>query len=133
MNILTPKLLLIQMDHEKAGKITAEVRNSFPHGTVISISAEEETTPLGALAGADGWMNLELMKNLPPAYPIEEEMMVICGFGEEDFDRLLKVLRRNGLNVSLKAVLTEQNAVWNARQLYGEISLEREYMTRKSR
>lgn len=86
----------------------------------------EEQAPLGLLAGARDWMNPLLAGNRREPGPITEEMLVFAGFSDGLLDLFLKKLRQNQAAVSLKAVLTEQNAVWNAGQLQEELKQERE-------
>lgn len=86
---------------------------------------EEELAPLGLLAGARGWMNPLLSGRRKEAGEVTEEMLVFVGFSDRLLDLFLKKLRQNQASVSLKAVLTEQNAVWNARQLQEELKQER--------
>lgn len=93
---------------------------------------EEELAPLGLLAGARGWMNPLLSGSRKESGAITEEMLVFAGFSDTLLDLFLKKLRQNQASVSLKAVLTEQNAVWNAGQLQEELKQEREAFLKAS-
>lgn len=59
-----------------------------------------------------------------PALP--EPILVFCGVGSAQLDRLLQALRKLGLpRTCLKAVLTAENANWSFFQLYQELTQER--------
>lgn len=98
----------------------------------VEIKKAEEQAPLGLLAGARDWMNPLLSANKREPGPLTEEMLVFAGFSDKLLDLFLKKLRQNQAAVSLKAVLTEQNAVWNAGQLQEELKQEREAFLKAS-
>lgn len=98
----------------------------------VEIKKAEEQAPLGLLAGARDWMNPLLSANKREPGPLTEEMLVFAGFSDKLLDLFLKKLRQNQAAVSLKAVLTEQNAVWNAGQLQEELKQEREAFLKSS-
>ena len=68
----------------------------------------------------------------PAAPAFSEEMLVMAGLSDESLEVFLAKLRQYHAGVSLKAVLTQQNAVWNAGQLQGELKRERAEFFRKS-
>ena len=47
----------------------------------------------------------------------EDAFMLLCALGERQLDRLLGEMRRAGLSVPYKAVLTETNRTWTLRAL----------------
>ena len=58
-----------------------------------------------------------------------EAMLILCGFGRPDLDRLLSAIRKGKLkNVALKAALTPTNALWSGVKLQGELAQEHAYM-----
>lgn len=58
--------------------------------------------------------------------PLGGQMMVLCDLGDK-LDEVLAALRGAGIGAeTLKAVLTETNAGWNAVELYRELQRERE-------
>ena len=60
-----------------------------------------------------------------------EEMVVFADFPAPLFNLTLNRMRSSALpQVSLKAVLTETNRLWNSEQLYEELSKEREAFAR---
>ena len=60
-----------------------------------------------------------------------EEFMLLCGFDQKSLDAVLNFMRKNKMNVSLKAMLTETNSGWTLARLLKEISAERQMLTRK--
>ena len=59
------------------------------------------------------------------------EMMVMAGLGGERIDQVLRALRKSGVSVPYKAVLTAANQTWNAWDLFAEIKKEHETMNGK--
>ena len=58
--------------------------------------------------------------------PLGGRMVVLCEL-EDKLDDVLAALREAGIGAeTLKAVLTETNAAWNAVELYAELQRERE-------
>ncbi|MEA4955209.1 MAG: DUF3783 domain-containing protein [Pseudoflavonifractor sp.] len=84
-----------------------------------------ETADLGRTVGAlaEGMKAAEEGES-HPALP--EPVLVFCGVGSAQLDRLLQALRKLGLpRTCLKAVLTGENAGWSFFQLYQELTQER--------
>jgi len=52
-------------------------------------------------------------------------MLVFCGLTGAQLDRLLSSLRRAGVRIPLKAVLTPTNAGWDSVKLHSELERER--------
>lgn len=68
---------------------------------------------------------------VPPVdQPLPEPVLVFCGLSNSQLDRMLAVLRRQKV-FCLKAVLTPDNAKWTFRALYGELTRERESLSKK--
>ena len=58
--------------------------------------------------------------------PINEELLVLCGFTEERLEQLLGRLKKAGVSRSvMKAIVTESNAHWNVYELYSHLAEER--------
>ena len=130
MHIKQEAILMFRIDDAKRRVIETIC---FQMGmTAVEVAAEEENAPLGLLAGAEGWRNPLLMGNIREVQPLTEEMMVMAGLSDESLEVFLAKLRQYHAGVSLKAVLTQQNAVWNAGQLQGELKRERAEFFRKS-
>ena len=56
------------------------------------------------------------------------EMLVMAGLSENQVDQVLKALRRAGLDIPYKAVLTAANQNWNVWELFQAIKKEHETM-----
>ncbi len=90
------------------------------------VERSEFNQPLGLLAGLGGLQAAECAYEGEAA---QEEMLLLCGFGRQELDRLLAAIRKGALRqVRLKAMLTPSNCAWNALQLFDEISAEHEAM-----
>ena len=90
--------------------------------------------PLGQLAGLD----VSAAEEEETTEVFRDEMLVMCGLGQGQFQAFLDQLRRSRATVALKAVLTESNAAWSSFRLHREIAAEHEAMknissTRKAR
>lgn len=82
--------------------------------------------PLGYLAGVPG---VEPVSKAYAGDEAREEMLILCGFGRPDLDRLLSAIRKGKLqNVALKAALTPTNALWSGVKLQAELAQEHAYM-----
>ena len=66
-----------------------------------------------------------------PADSLEGELLVFAGFFGGTLDRVLAALRKKGLRIPYKAVLTASNQDWTVRQLHREIQAEHAAMTGK--
>ena len=64
---------------------------------------------------------MEIFDGTPPG----ESMLVFCGLGEGQLDKLLAALRRNEVHVDFKAVQTPTNQQWSALRLYAEMEREK--------
>ena len=92
--------------------------------------------PLGMAADAKEWINplLASTHGIQNHGPLTEPLLVMAGFDEKLLDRFLAAMRSEQLSISMKAVLTENNANWNALQLAGHIDQERRAIqSRKSK
>lgn len=98
---------------------------------VRAVPEEEYAAPIGLAAGAKNWRNplLAGTHGMKESGPLTEPLLVMAGFDEKLLDRFLSRLRRERLELPLKAVLTPDNANWNARDLFAHIVQERsEYL-----
>ena len=99
---------------------------------VKEIAIEEYGKPLGDLAGIKGFsMNGEESFSGEGRMTLGElsgEMLVMAGLSENQVDQVLKALRRAGLDIPYKAVLTAANQNWNVWDLFQEIKKEHETM-----
>lgn len=124
-----PEILIFCMENSKQQLLLGLCRQL--HIKAVVCSDDMETAPIGLLCGAQDWNNPLLRVPEGSFPPLSEEMILIAGFSEELLDRFLKESRRKGCSVSLKAVLTPNNAVWNARMLQDHVKQERTEVMRR--
>ena len=96
---------------------------------------EDANLPLGAAADAKGWLNplLAQTHNTEDPGPLTEPLLVMAGFDDRMIDRFLAAMRAENLSISMKAVLTDNNANWNALQLAGHIAQERQMIINRNK
>ena len=77
---------------------------------MVQVKKEAYSQTIGYLAG------LKEMEENPEKYAGEEldqEMMIFAGLSNQRLDELLKAMRKAGVRVPYKAILTETNCTWN--------------------
>lgn len=97
---------------------------------IKNIAPEQANEQVGALARVAGFEKA----GAPAADPettakLQEEMLVLCNFSEARLDALLQGMRKSGVRIALKAMLTESNCSWTFLQLYEELQEEHARMT----
>lgn len=102
---------------------------------IKNLTPERCEKKIGYLAGLDGFENEDRVPDNTDVsgvgqqaspIPIDEELLVLCGFTEERLDRLLEKLRKAGVPKSvMKAIITQANAHWTVYELYGHLVEER--------
>lgn len=91
-----------------------------------AVPQEALSQPLGYLAGVPG---VEAADESYTGSEAQEEMLIFCGFGRPDLDRLLSAIRKGKLQkVDLKAALTPTNSLWSGLKLQQELAQEHAYM-----
>lgn len=97
------------------------VRMAFaPCGmTVVFVPPEALGLTLGALAESES----------PPCAggrgeTLAEPMLVFCGFSDARMDQALSAMRRAGLHIPCKAMLTAKNRAWKPARLLAELRRE---------
>lgn len=98
---------------------------------IRNIAPEQVQEQVGALAGAAGFEKSGAASTADPEAleKLQEEMLVLCNFSEARLDALLQGMRRSGIRIALKAMLTESNAWLDVPQLYEELLKEHAIMT----
>ena len=87
---------------------------------VKPVSPEDYAQPLGALLGLQERINAEVTGDAEVG-----EMLVMAAFDNALVNRFLAALRQLRIPpFRLKAMLTPTNVLWNACQLYAELSAE---------
>ena len=86
----------------------------------VTVSPESYALPILSVAsGVKANANPLVFGNL------SEGMLVFVNLSDTVLDVLLGAMRTNGIRVSLKAIMTPHNAVWDAHTLYNELCRER--------
>ena len=101
--------------------------------TTDVIHLSEINKQFGYISGNRRLMEVaDLLKSLFPNYRIyrydEDEMLVLNHFTESQMNYMLAYLRKEKIQIPLKAVLTPTNRHWNSLELYAEIKKEHEQM-----
>ena len=125
---MAAKLLIYQMD---------EVRMQAVEGLCaafgiepVRVDGSSYGAPVGLLSGSTDLRELSqgagVMADPKSAQPLDEEMIVMSGFTQKQFNTLLDALRETGLRISLKAVETPTSRYWTGEMLQTELCRERE-------
>ena len=96
--------------------------------TVKAVPIEEYAQTIGTLAGAAGCVRTEEVYAGPP---LGEPMLVFCGFYGDRMNHALNAMRRTGLRIPYKAMLTAANRGWRPAELFAELQKEHAAMTAK--
>ena len=116
------EVFLYNIGGEKLRKIrTALIRLGLSGRTV---SYSEYGHPIGFLAGIEGF-------EPSGEYSGEDftgEMLLMSGLSSRQFSALLDALRASRCTVTLKAVVTESNALWSSSELYRALRTEHDTM-----
>ncbi|MCB6200990.1 DUF3783 domain-containing protein [Extibacter muris] len=97
---------------------------------VRHVEKEEYHVPIGVLAGAD---KMEGERPVFEGEGFSDEMLVMNAESEEMMDKALFLMRKEGVKVGLKAMLTPSNREWTSTALHDEIQKEHEYMKEMER
>ncbi len=87
--------------------------------TVREVAPEQLLCPVGALAGCGGPFGPRFFGKAP-----EEPGLVMAGFSRAMLDAALGALRKSGVSIPLKAMLTPHNQDWSMLELIGELRRE---------
>lgn len=63
--------------------------------------------------------------------PLGEPMLVFCGFYGDRMNQALNAMRRTGMRIPYKAMLTAANRGWRPAELFAELQKEHAAMTAK--
>ena len=120
------KVLLYRLgeETEKGAALRAVLREQ----KLLTLTVEENQ--LGETAGRLVSTNAAPVDAPAPESAPEAEFMLLCALGDRQLDRLLAAMRRAGVSVPYKAVLTETNKTWKLCQLIEEVVKEHELMKR---
>lgn len=117
------KVLLYRLGEEtETGKALRAILREMK---LLTLSVGE--AHLGETAGRLVATNAEVSGEAPECVP-RAEFMLLCALGDGQLDRLLAAMRRSGVSVPYKAVLTETNKNWTLCKLIEEVVREHEAM-----
>ena len=92
---------------------------------IKNVAPEAVGQTVGCLLGRKGF---DAREN-PEAPTLAEPMLVLDGFTDKRLDILLREMKKHGVSVPYKAIVTETNIGWIFHQLYEELAREHEAMS----
>ena len=95
---------------------------------VKAVPLADYAQTVGALAGAADCLRTE---EVYAGLPLGEPMLVFCGFYGDRMNQALNAMRRTGLRIPYKAMLTAANRGWRPAELFAELQKEHTAMTAK--
>ena len=100
-----------------------------PRGMAVKlVPPADYVQTIGALAGAAGCARTQEVYS---GAALAEPMLVFCGFYGNRMDEALGAMRRMGLRIPYKAMLTASNRGWKSAELFAELKREHEAMARR--
>ena len=93
---------------------------------IKNVAPEAVGQTVGCLLGRKGF---DAREN-PEAPALAEPMLVLDGFTDKRLEILLRKMKKHGVSVPYKAIVTETNIGWIFHQLYDELAREHEAMSR---
>lgn len=124
-----PTLLFYNLDNETGKKLKFLC---LKHKIKIrAVEKSQYSAPIGSLIGL---LSPEDTADKEGTYAnqqdFDDEMLVFCGFSNQLLDAFLLEFKKNRIpRIALKAVLTEQNLLWNAYALHDELEKEHQMMS----
>ncbi len=104
---------------------------------IRNISPEQINEKVGYLAGLPGFEavkddaqeNTDTENNEEKV--ITEDVIVLKNFSDRKINELVYNLKKSGVPIALKAVLTQQNSQWTFYHLYEQLKQEHEVLSKK--
>ena len=93
---------------------------------IKNVSSEAVGQTIGCLLGRKGF---DAREN-PEARALDEPVLVMDGFTDKRLEILLREMKKSGVSVPYKAIVTETNLGWLFHQLYDELAAEHKAMQR---
>lgn len=125
---MKPTVLLYNFNNpERNRKITLAL---MPLGFRLKkVDIADYYQQIGYVAGIKG---MDAIEEKYEGENLEGEMLVMVGMTSAQIDKLIMAFKKNGIpKVNCKAVLTDTNQYWNAIDLYKELKLEHETLSKK--
>lgn len=122
---MKPTILLFNFtDKPRLDKI---IRAILPLKVKIKkVNREDYMQSIGYLLGKKDIDPIEKKYDGPE---LDDEMLLLADMMDSQINQLLLSLRKAGVSIKLKAVLTENNQYWNTLQLYEELKKENEALS----
>ncbi len=121
------KALLYRLDGEdETGKRLREILRAQ---SVLALDVSEDR--LGERVGKLASTNAAPTDAPAPERIPETPLLLLCALGDRQLDRLLAALRREGVAMPYKAVLTEHNREWTFARLAEEVAREHEALQKR--
>ena len=119
---MNPMILCYNIQPEKLGRMRVLCLRL---GIRVRVAQPAEfALPIGVLAGV-----ADAPKNLAPAEPFDDEMLVMAHFQPGMLDAFLDGFRQSRIpSVALKAMLTPTNAAWPGHELHRAVAEEHAQM-----
>lgn len=111
----------------KGGEQTALLKSILVRmgARIKNVAPDAVGQTIGYLLGRKGF---DAREN-PESPALSEPMLVLDGFTDKRLEILLREMKKNGVSVPYKAVVTETNLGWIFHQLYDELVREHEAMS----
>lgn len=130
---MTPQILLYNItNEEQKKKIKALILRLKIRARIVE--KDRYIEPIGSLAG----MDIDTMQDPSDRSFAEtpegdmtdfsDEMLIFCFLSDGLLNQMLQGLRKSGVYIPLKAVLTPSNCMWNSYMMHREIAKEHEMM-----
>ncbi len=117
---MRPKVLLYRLDcGSEKGRLLHGV---LEEQKLLTLDVGEEL--LGERVGRIVSTNAAAGNVPAPEDAPQTEFMLLCSLGDRQLDRLLAAMRRAGVSVPYKAVLTDANREWTLCKLINEVARE---------
>ncbi len=116
------KVLLYRLGEEtETGRA---LRGILREMKLLALTVDE--TMLGARVGVLASTNAAPTDAPPPGEIPQTPLVLFCALGDRQLERLLAAMRRAGVSVPHKAVMTETNRGWTLERLIREVAREHE-------
>lgn len=135
---MTPQILLYNItDEDRKKKIKALLLRLRIRARIVEKNRYRE--PIGCLAGMDISEIFQAAQSESDrneagnTQDFSDEMLIFCFLPDAVLNQMLQGLRKAGVFIPLKAVLTPSNCTWNSYMIHREIAAEHEMMHREQK
>ena len=125
---MKPTVLCYHLKGTKKGRQIAMIFGYLGY-KIRHIEPKEYQIPIGVLVG----INQPKQESFYEGEEFTDEMLVMYVPSEELLDKALFLMRKEKVQVPLKAMVTETNQNWTSMELYEEILKEHKFMAENNR